>query len=342
MKNARSHSATMVKHGLAANCDYSENNRRATAIKFVIDAFNGKVDSILSLAKKDNYGKLEQEIHDAFSIVNEHGKAFRNARIEQAYLSARISELHWAVITHQLKEKEKEEQRLIKEQIREEEKARRDFLKAQQEAEKEELLIKKTMEKVQADLLKANDQQRAEYEAKLAELSERLSAAEEKNQRAMSMAQQTKTGHVYIISNVGSFGENVYKIGMTRRLEPLDRVKELGDASVPFEFDVHAMILSDNAPALERDLHKRFLREQVNKVNPRKEFFKVGLTDIKSYLESMGVESKWTMISEAAQYRETLAIEKQISENPEMMQEWLADQIEEVEENNAVLIEIDD
>lgn len=84
------------------------------------------------------------------------------------------------------------------------------------------------------------------------------------------MAQQTRTGHVYVISNIGSFGEHVFKIGMTRRLEPKDRVRELGDASVPFEFDIHAMIFSDDAPTLKRALHRHFLKQQVNKVNPRK------------------------------------------------------------------------
>jgi hypothetical protein len=136
--------------------------------------------------------------------------------------------------------------------------------------------------------------------------------AEAKNQRALSMAQQTKCGNVYIISNVGSFGENVYKIGMTRRLEPLDRIKELGDASVPFEFDVHSLIYSDDAPKLERELHKKFLRLQMNKVNPRKEFFRLNLKDIREEIEKMGIEAKWTMTAEAREYQESLAIEREI------------------------------
>jgi hypothetical protein len=94
-----------------------------------------------------------------------------------------------------------------------------------------------------------------------------------KNQRALSMAQQTRLGHVYVISNIGSFGENIYKIGMTRRLEFLDRVKGLGDASVPFSFDVHTIIKADDVPTLEKMLHKKFANKKVNKVNSRKEFF---------------------------------------------------------------------
>ena len=135
-----------------------------------------------------------------------------------------------------------------------------------------------------------------------------MKEAEEKNQRAISMAQQTKTGHVYIISNVGSFGEDVLKIGMTRRLDPQDRVDELGDASVPFDFDVHAMIHSEDAPALEKELHKRFSTNQINKVNPRKEFFKVKVSEIKEVTSQMKIETHWTITAEAREYRETVSL----------------------------------
>jgi len=153
------------------------------------------------------------------------------------------------------------------------------------------------------------------------------------------MAQQTKSGHVYIISNMGSFGENVYKIGMTRRLEPLDRVKELGDASVPFEFDVHAMIWSNDAPSLEFALHKEFVRAQVNKVNPRKEFFRLPLHDIKKVIDSKGIDTSWTMAAKAAQYRETLAIEQKMKENPELIKDWLIHQEEMLPTEESILLE---
>lgn len=178
-------------------------------------------------------------------------------------------------------------------------------------------MLKKLMAKAQLQLQEANDQQKAEYESKLIDLQKKLQEAEEKNQRALSMAQQTKSGHVYIISNVGSFGEDVYKIGMTRRLDPLDRVKELGDASVPFTFDVHSMIFSDDAPKLETELHKIFNKNQVNKVNPKKEFFKVNIKDVKSQIEKMGIQSKWTMLAEAKEYRESLAIENEMKSSEE-------------------------
>lgn len=327
LKEARESTRQLTRGGTAATCDYAEANRRETAIAFVMDAFNGKVDSILSLVKEDNVGTLGQKIKDAFVLVNMNGQAFRNARITNEYLSARLRELEWAAAAQELKNREREEQRRIKEQIREEEKARREYERAIRDAEKEEEAIKKAMEKVQKDVAKASDDQRQRYEAQLAELAQKLTAAEEKNRRALSMAQQTKTGHVYVISNIGSFGEDVFKIGLTRRLEPLDRIRELGDASVPFEFDVHAMILSEDAPALEHSLHRHFLASQMNKVNPRKEFFRVSLSTIRQEIEKLGIPASWTMTSAAAEYKQSLAIENAIRENPASYEAWVNKQL---------------
>ncbi|WP_153116468.1 GIY-YIG nuclease family protein [Rhodocyclus tenuis] len=322
LKQARDTSRAMVKASRAATCEYVEENRKETAIRFAVDAFNGKVDSILSRSKADNHGKLEQEIRDAYALVNFNGAAFRNARITEEYLDVRLEELKWAATANALKEQEREEQRALREQMREEEKARREYERAIKEAAREEETIRKAMEKLQQQVAIATDAQRAEFEAKLRDMEAKLAAAEEKNQRALSMAQQTRAGHVYIISNIGSFGEDVFKIGMTRRLEPVDRVRELGDASVPFEFDIHAMIYSDDAPALEHALHRHFRRRQMNKVNPRKEFFRVDLGKIRSEVTTLGVEAQWTMAAEVRQYRETLRIEQQILENPQIAEEW--------------------
>lgn len=327
LKLARDRTKAMVKTGQASTCEYVEPHRRKQAVHFVLDAFNGKVDVILSDIRHDNHGKLEQRIRDSFESVNAGGEAFRNARITEAYLAARIDELRWGCIAQELRRQEQEEQRQIREQIREEEKARRDYERAIRETAKEEEILRKAMAKAQAEALAASDEQRATFEAQLAELSARLQDAEARGQRAISMAQQTRRGHVYIISNVGSFGENVYKIGLTRRLEPGDRIRELGDASVPFEFDVHAMIMSDDAPALESRLHKHFLLNQINKVNHRKEFFRASLADIRSQIQDLGVEAQWTMTSEARQYRETLAIERAIESDPLAREAWLNRQL---------------
>jgi T5orf172 domain len=140
------------------------------------------------------------------------------------------------------------------------------------------------------------------------------------------MAQQTKKGNVYIISNIGSFGEDVYKIGLTRRLDPNERVRELGDASVPFPFDVHAVLASDDAPALETALHRRFVERQVNKVNKRKEFFRISLTELRKAADEFGLETSWTLSAEAAQYRETLALEQAMKTNADLKRKWLEEQ----------------
>ena len=194
------------------------------------------------------------------------------------------------------------------------------------EAAKEEETIRKAMEKAQLAIEKAGAEQKAKYELLLADLQAKLVEAEAKNQRALSMAQQTKSGHVYIISNIGSFGEDVFKIGMTRRLEPLDRVRELGDASVPFPFDVHAMIYSEDAPGLETALHRFFVQNQVNKVNPRKEFFRVPIAEIRAEIEKRGLDVKWTMAAAALEYKETLAIEKSMANDKDAKERWLQNQ----------------
>lgn len=332
LKDAREKTKMLIKSGNASKCDYVENNRRETAENFVLDAFNGKVDSILSMIKKDNHGILEQKIRDAYYLVNNLGRAFRNAHITSVYLDARLDELKWGAVVNELKLQEREEQRRIREQIREEERARREYERAMKEAAKEEETIRKAMEKAQLAIEKASAEQKAKYEGQLAALKLKLEEAEAKNQRALSMAQQTKSGHVYIISNIGSFGENVFKIGMTRRLEPLDRVRELGDASVPFPFDVHAMIYSEDAPGLETALHKYFVQNQVNKVNPRKEFFRIPIADIRAEVEKRGLDVTWTMAAEALEYRESLAIEKSMLADGNIKDKWLQQQNEALDD----------
>lgn len=330
LKAAREQTRRMVVQGEAADCDYAEASRRETATRFVVDAFNGRVDAILSRVKYDNHGTLEQEIRDAFSLVNLNGQAFRNARILPLYLEARVAELKWAVVTQELRLKEREEQRQIQERIREEEKARREYERAMQEAARDEDLIKRAMETARAEAAHATAAERAKFEAQLAELGQQLADAEAKSQRALSMAQQTRSGHVYIISNIGAFGEEVFKIGMTRRLEPLDRIKELGDASVPFAFDVHGMIYSDDAPTLERLLHEQFDDLRINKVNYRKEFFRVPLARVRAFTEEKGLQTTFTMVAEARDYRETQALEKMTPEERQKyhlnLQEDMADE----------------
>ncbi|TDO05071.1 DUF4041 domain-containing protein [Sunxiuqinia elliptica] len=305
---------SMIKNGECADCDYVEENRRNTAIEFVLDAFNGKVDTIMSKVKHDNYGKLLQSLTDAFTLVNHNGKPFRNARIHQRYFEVVVEQLRLAVTVQEIKKRDLEEQRQIREEMREEERARREFEKARKQAEKEERMLAKAMKEAEAKLAGAAAEERAKFEAELEAIKQQLAEAEEKGQRALSMAQQTKQGHVYIISNIGSFGDNILKIGLTRRLEPLDRVKELGDASVPFSFDVHAMIHSEDAPKLEKDLHDIFNSERVNKVNYRKEFFNTKISEVKAKVEELGLNAHWTMKAEALEYRESIQLKNKEKE----------------------------
>jgi hypothetical protein len=364
LKKAREESRAMVSDGRAALCDYAEQARRETAIRFVLDAFNGKVDAILSRVKSDNQGTLGQQIRDAFAIVNHHGGAFRDARITDAYLASRLEELKWGAVAARLKQQERDEQRALREQARDEERVRREAEREQREAAKQAESEQRAMARLEAEMREQEDVRRAELEASLREAllragaderaqlearlrsdaeqqiarqraafeleikdrDERLQEALARGQRAKSMAEQTKQGNVYIISNIGSFGDGIYKIGMTRRIDPQERIDELGDASVPFDFDVHAFIKADDAPALERQLHRSFKRMQVNKVNVRREFFRLGIIEIREELERLGIHVNWTMASAAAEYRETLEIERRIDSDPEALEQWLRGQ----------------
>ncbi len=335
LKAARTRTKHLIKTGQAADCDYVEDYRRNTAISFVVDAFNGKVDSILSKSKTDNYGKLQQQIKDAAILVNKNGGAFRNAHIKAEYIEARLMELKWAVAVKEIQKQYQEEQREIRERMREEARAQREFERALKEAAKEQEYYEKAMDKARAELAQASEEQKEKLNGKILDLEAKLKEAEEKNQRALSMAQQTRAGNVYVISNIGAFGENVYKIGMTRRLEPLDRVRELGDASVPFPFDVHGMIYSEDAPALEKELHRAFMHGQMNKVNSRKEFFKASITDIRALVEKKGFSVSWTLEAVAAEYRETMEIEKRIATDPTVRAEWETHMDKAIEEDSG-------
>ncbi len=195
--------------------------------------------------------------------------------------------------------------------IREEERVQKEAERAKLKAEKEEKRHQMALEQARKEVQQATDEQRALFEAKVMELEEQLTEAQKEKERAISMAQLTKSGHVYVISNIGSFGKDIYKIGMTRRLEPMDRVKELGDASVPFSFDVHAMVYSENAPELESNLHNIFDSERMNLVNRRKEFFQVSLDDVETAVKELGLDIEFTKLAEAQQYYESENIRNQ-------------------------------
>lgn len=235
-------------------------------MKLMLRAFNNECDSAVLKVKWNNIFNMEERIKKAFDAINKLG-TIHNIQITDEYLNLKLDELHLA---HEYQEKlyqEKEEQRQIREQMREEEKVRLEIARAQKEAETEEIRYQRALQQTQKELAKATGEELGKLNAEIRLLQSQLAEAQAKRERAISRAQMTKSGHVYVISNIGSFGQNVYKIGMTRRLEPEERVKELGDASVPFPFDIHALIYSENAPELEGALHRLFERKRVNWVN---------------------------------------------------------------------------
>lgn len=319
---ARDQTKRMIEQGEAAACDYVEANRKNTAIQFVIHAFNGYVDSILTRVRSDNFGVLEQKIKDTFSLVNKDGSAFRNARILPAYLDARLSELRWAVVVQELAQRDREEQRYLKEQERDRMKAEQERQRKLKEAEKEKELIQAAMEEAEKRFAVASAEQKAESEKALQDLRQQL---EEATKKELTIAQQTRKGSIYVISNIGSFGDGVFKIGLTRR-SAQERVDELGDASVPFEFDIHAVIETENAPVLEFKIHQQFLAMRINKINMRKEFFKLPLSAIREVVEKLehGKDFHgtvvWTEKAKAHQFYESQSIEN----DSEAKEKWLS------------------
>lgn len=315
----------LVSLDLAANCETNwtvqGSEAKGKAIvkvykKLMLRAFNGECDMLISKVKWNNINQMRERIHKLFNTVNKLGVGF-HVTINEAYKELKIKELLLEFEYQEKKQKEKEEQRLIQEELREEEKARREYEKAQRDAEKEEANYAKALEKARKEFEESTGDKHAKLQAQIERLEQELKAAQDKKERALSMAQQTKRGHVYIISNIGSFGENVYKIGMTRRLEPIDRIKELGDASVPFQFDVHAMIYAEDAPTLENELHKAFTDRKVNMLNYRKEFFNVTLDEIEAKITETGLNAEFTRMPEAMEYRETLAILEELRNKAE-------------------------
>jgi len=276
-------------------------------LKLMLRAFNGERDSYIARVNYKNIEAMAKRIQSSFDQINKLSDPW-GCSINSKYLANRQSELKLVFEYEQRKQIEKEEQAYIREQMKEEEKAIRDAERARQKAEKEEAEYQEMLERAKREADSAGEDDKAALNAKVQELEKRIAEIEEKK-RAISQAMLTKSGHVYIISNIGSFGNNVYKIGMTRRLEPMDRIAELGDASVPFPFDVHALIYTSNAPTLENSLHRRFASRRVNLENERKEFFRVTIEEIREELKVLGEqhgvksELRLTPLAEARQYR---------------------------------------
>ncbi|EPS49122.1 phage protein [Clostridium botulinum CFSAN002367] len=195
--------------------------------------------------------------------------------------------------------------------MREEAKVLKEIEIAKKKIEKEETHFTNALADVKNKLKNANDTEKENLLKKLEELENKIKEIEENKKDILNREQNTRAGYVYIISNIGSFGENVYKIGMTRRLNPIERISELSSASVPFSFDVHAMIFSEDAPTLENSLHKIFEKYSVNKINLRKEFFRLPLDKIEHEVKkNHNAVVKFTKLAKAEEYRQTLKLEQ--------------------------------
>jgi hypothetical protein len=255
-----------------------------------------------------NFEASKEKFRVEFDKINRLLEA-TGIRISPKYLELKIKEMAIAYDYREAEEKVKQEQAELKEMMREEEDARVEAEMAREKAIEEEQRYQQALETAREELASKSDEEREIYQKNILELEAQLQEAKAKHERATSMAQITKRGYVYIISNLGSFGDGVFKIGVTRRNEPDQRIRELGDASVPFGFDVHALVHDDDAPALEAALHDHFQAKRINKVNLRKEFFRVSMDEIGEACAKLGCTIRLTKLAEAREYRATLVLE---------------------------------
>lgn len=275
-------------------------------IRLTLRAFNNECDAAVANARWNNVNAIEKRIlraKDQIESLNASNAIF----ISTDFLKLKLEELY---LTHEHREKlkaEREERVEAARLAREEQKLLRDMETAKEEEEHYSRMLERAKQEA-ATIVGP----RLDAFSKQIEMLERdLAAAQAKVERAQAMAERTRSGYVYIISNIGSFGEGVVKIGLTRRLDPIDRVRELGDASVPFVFDTHAIIYSDDAPALERSLHAEFEPTRINAQNYRKEFFRASLDEVEAAVKRLAPSAPSFKDTEAQEYRETLSRRQQ-------------------------------
>lgn len=304
---------TMIKNGMAAVCTGSwqvsgsiQAGERMTKqyTKLMLRSFNAECDTAIAKVGWNNLPTMSERIRKSFDALNKLGTVMQ-MEILEPYRDLKLRELN---LTHEQEEKrqqEKDEARRVREQMREEEKVQRELAAAEEEADKEERAAEKALDRARRDAQDLDEQGRALMANRIQELEAQLAAAHDQKERVKAQAQLTKCGHVYILSNMGSFGEEIVKIGMTRRLEPRERVAELSDASVPFPFDLHTLIYTDDAPALETELHTHFWENRINLANDRKEFFQVPISEVEAYLCDRGLKCTFNRLAEAKEYRQT-------------------------------------
>lgn len=282
-------------------------------IKQILRCFNDECDILISKVKFNNVAAFIEKIRKSYDALNRMNT--KNAvSISHEYLELKIQELQLAYEYVVKKQEEKEEQRRIREQMREEARLQKEIEEARKDIEKEQKHYINALLKLNKQIDSCDELEKEILLEKKAEIEKHLSDLDLAIKDIDCREANKRAGYVYIISNIGSFGENIYKIGMTRRLDPMERVEELGDASVPFKFDVHAMIFSDDAPTLETALHHAFENKKVNMINGRREFFNVTLEEIEEVVKANYDKTvEFIKIPQAEQYRESQKIIEQLN-----------------------------
>ena len=316
LDSVRERQKAMIKNGEAAtgNMGWEVNGSKAEGrklvndmLKLVIRSFNNEADYCVDNVKFDNIELGEKRIRQSFETCNRLGRVM-TVRLSDGYLHLKLDELRLAHEFQVKKQEEKEEAKRVREELREQQKLEQEIRAAREKIAKERKHFAAALRDLNVRLEKVEtEEERALLVARIAEIEAGKANLDSEERVIDYREQNAKAGYVYVISNIGAFGEGIYKIGMTRRLEPMERVDELGDASVPFWFDVHAMVFSDNAPALEGKLHERFAAGRLNKVNGRKEFFRADISEIESIIRA-NYDAVVEVTHEAAaeQYRESL------------------------------------
>jgi hypothetical protein len=282
---------------------------RKDALKLALRAFNSESEYCVDKVKFNNVERMEERIRKSFETCN---KLLKNVGVwwKDVVLEDKLKELNLAHEYQMKRQEEKEVARQAREDQREQEKLEKEIWEARAKIEKDRSHFIRALQRLQLRLAEATNQQEYEdLQVRIDEISTQNSKLDEEEKQLDYREQNARAGYVYVISNIGAFGQGVYKIGMTRRLEPIERVDELGDASVPFRFDVHALVFSDNAPALEAKLHAHFAAGRLNKVNGRKEFFQADLKEIEAVIRAnYDAVVEVTHAAPAEQYRESLRL----------------------------------
>lgn len=306
----RSEKAAYASENWTVNNSKSEGKKMVNDMKkLLLRSFNNECDYCVDNVKFNNIQSHEKRIEKSYEALNRLG-LIMHAGISRDYKHLKYEELYLAYEYQQKKQEEKEEQKRVREELREQQKLEQEIRQARERIMKEKRHYTQAIKELEQRLSSSStDSERAILVEKLSEIQGQYSELEKEAKVIDYREQNAKAGYVYVISNIGAFGESIYKIGMTRRLEPMDRVDELGDASVPFSFDVHALVFSDNAPALEAKLHEHFYHTRVNKVNNRKEFFNANIDEIERIIrENYDKALDIVKQAPAEQYRESLRI----------------------------------